>query len=214
MEIIRTPRANQFLQVANEVARDRRLSYRARGVLVFLLSLPDGYALDSDSIADHTPKEGRDAVRAAMRELVSAGYLHRERSQNGKGQWTTRLWITDTPTVPAEDSVSAGRADDGFPVVGQPAVGQPVVGGPGGKDLNTETNTNPLTPNAAALGEPCAKHKRMGRQHARCRDCGTAGRPKCDRESSGRLSERCRAGDGRSCTTDWCECPHHPRRPS
>jgi len=51
-------------------------------------------------------------------------------------------------------------------------------------------------------------------QHKRCRACGTAGRPDCDPLSPGRLSERCRAGDARNCAADWCECPHHPRRPS
>jgi hypothetical protein len=200
MRITRTPRANHFVQMANAAARDRQLSMRARGVLVFLLSLPDNWSIDSESIASETPREGRDAIRSALRELETAGYLQRRKFQNGRGHWVTECAVSDTPT------------EDGFPVVGYPTTGQPTVGTPGPKE--EDGNEYPLTPNAAAVGEPCAKHRSLGRPHSRCRGCGTAGRRQCDRESPGRLSERCRAGDGRNCTADWCECPHHARRPS
>lgn len=46
-----------------------------------------------------------------------------------------------------------------------------------GKRDTESKRENPPTPNANALGEPCPRHKRLGRPHHRCRDCGTAGRP-------------------------------------
>lgn len=59
-------------------AQDENLSFLARGVLAYVLSLPDGWAFSIDRIAKSckaTVKgSGREAVTSAMRELEDAGY--------------------------------------------------------------------------------------------------------------------------------------------
>lgn len=69
------------------------LSFRARGVLLHLLKLPDGTRLDSSRIAaDGT--EGRDAVRNALVELEQLGYVQRNGTQwfwrGNPTHWTVR----------------------------------------------------------------------------------------------------------------------------
>lgn len=78
--IVRTPKTKRFLIISNSVCRDRRLSYRARGVLAHILSLPDRAEVSSSHLARHPedpndPREGRDAVLAALKELQRVGYL-------------------------------------------------------------------------------------------------------------------------------------------
>ena len=114
--IIRTARHERFTILANETVRDHRLSWRARGLLCYLLSLPDNWSTNSDHLAN-AGREGRDAVRSALRELEAAGYLRRQRRQDAAGRWVTESFIYDRPL-----STELPTADDGKPVVGQSGV--------------------------------------------------------------------------------------------
>jgi len=80
----------------NEVLRDCELSYRARGVLAYLLSHPPDWSTSSDRIAAQG-REGRDAIRTALRELHDAGYLQLVREQDQYGYWSTDYLVTDNP---------------------------------------------------------------------------------------------------------------------
>lgn len=121
--IKRAPRPeSDFQLLRNEVARDTRLSYRASGVLADILSRPDNWETSAERLAAARPdKEGRDAIRKALSELEAAGYVKRERVRDAKGHWRTVLTVFDTP----QRDICAGRADDGFSVVGKPVVGSP-----------------------------------------------------------------------------------------
>jgi hypothetical protein len=163
VSIIRAPRPERdFTIVSNAVAQDARLSYRARGVLLAILSRPDGWRTDSEQLAKEG-REGRDAIRAALRELEAAGYVDRKRVRvkdaRGRLVWHTEVWVRDTPdsdkstTGQPVDHKPAGRSDDGFPGVGNPGVGNPGVGNPGvgnpgPKELKTDTKTDqtPVAP--------------------------------------------------------------------
>ena len=121
-KIIRAARpAKNWTEISNFVLRDKRLSYRARGILARLLSNADGFAMNADDLAHESPCEGRDAVRTALAELQSCGYLQRVKSQDEKGRWRTDLFIYDTPQT---------QTDDGKPVVGSPTPGKPTPGKP------------------------------------------------------------------------------------
>lgn len=71
--IVRAPRVQQYVHVHNDDVRDERLSFRARGLLIFLLSLPKDADWTAEQLAAHTP-ETVEEVRAAMRELQANGY--------------------------------------------------------------------------------------------------------------------------------------------
>ena len=75
---------------------DARLSFRALGVLVYLLSKPDHWTVDSRVLCQTHP-EGRDAVRTALSELKEAGYMRQERVLVGGpgGVWKTETVIYD-----------------------------------------------------------------------------------------------------------------------
>ena len=117
--IRRGPRvADNFTILSNAVLDDDRLSFRVRGLLVRLLAEPADWHIRSESIARHSPKEGRDAVRSAMRELVEVGYLVAEKFQDDRGRWTTVQTIYERPAdhvPPGPGKSTLGAADDGRP---------------------------------------------------------------------------------------------------
>lgn len=95
MTILRGPtEADHFTILPNRVIRDQRLSFRARGVLAYLLSMPPGWRTSSTRVARET-REGRDAIRTALEELRTLGYATLDRHQNDAGQWVTEWTITD-----------------------------------------------------------------------------------------------------------------------
>lgn len=95
--IIRAPRPPRgYFEVQNTTARDPRLSYRARGILVRLLSNADGFGMTAADLA-REGKEGRGAILTALKELRQAGYLVTTRKRVERGRWITESIIYDAP---------------------------------------------------------------------------------------------------------------------
>jgi hypothetical protein len=112
--IRRGPRlADNFTIVSNAVVNDESLSFRARAVLIWLLSKPADWRTRSESIAEASPKEGREAIRTAMRELEQQGYLVREKIQNERGQWVTIQTVYEEPVTSVDPSPEPGPRKSG-----------------------------------------------------------------------------------------------------
>jgi hypothetical protein len=66
-------RDNPYVQIDRRTVQDKRLSWEARGMLAYLLSLPPDWRIT----VEHLQKQGdagRDAVRRILRELQTFGY--------------------------------------------------------------------------------------------------------------------------------------------
>ena len=87
-----------FTVVRNTAARDRALTFRARGLLVWMLSHQSGRLITAAAMIDAGP-DGRGEVRAALRELEQADYIRRTRYRGAKGLWHHEMTVTDMPTV-------------------------------------------------------------------------------------------------------------------
>lgn len=119
MSIVRAKRPDSgFTIVDNDVIRDERISWRARGILIGILSRPDNWRTDSTQLASEG-REGREAVRAALRELEACGYLVRTKECGENGRWVTITTVYDTP-----QGITAGHTEDGFPGAGSPGAGK------------------------------------------------------------------------------------------
>lgn len=127
MTTYRVVKRERFAQIDRGVINDRSISFRAKGILTWIMDKPDDWRFTSETLTE-VSTEGRDAIRAALRELEGAGYMRLERVQNPEtGRWQSVR------------SVFEGRAEDGFPVVGKPAAGKP------GAITETETETENLS---------------------------------------------------------------------
>ena len=99
------------MQIRNEVARDSRLSYKARGILIEILSRPDNWETSADALAASGP-DGRTAVLSGLRELREAGYLETVRRRREDGTFNTISSVYDTP--------QNGSPESGFPTSDNP----------------------------------------------------------------------------------------------
>jgi len=112
--IIRSARKeSNFTIVSNKVLRDERLSYRARGILLDILSRPDNWRVSAEALA-RSGKEGRDAILKGLNELRDCGYIVTVKSQDESGKFTTDNYVYDLP-----------QSDNGKPVVGAPTPDYP-----------------------------------------------------------------------------------------
>jgi hypothetical protein len=125
--IHRSHHTQQYVVIPNAIARDTRLSFRARGLLVHLLSLPSEWHVTTDMLAEDNP-DSRESVRRGMRELRDAGYVVLHAGRGAGGRITKHLEVFDTrrghPASGAtcENSASPQVAPDaGIPAAGKPA---------------------------------------------------------------------------------------------
>lgn len=166
--------------LAREIVRDPTISYRSLGIAVRLLSNAPGFTMDSLDLAGEGPgREGRDAVRTALKELESAGYLKRVRSQRQNGQWSTTSTISDTKraaqypetlhsTQSETESHALGYESPSIPkpafqspalpcaAAGKPRTGNPVVGDTGANTGGTTRNIKSTTTTAGEGNSPTA----------------------------------------------------------
>lgn len=109
--IIRVEHKDGYTVVRNKTIRDRRLSYKARGLLVYLLSLPDDATVDRAKLAAAS-RDGERSVRSGLRELAEAGYIVHRKVQNERGRWLTEAVVYESPRRARTDGTktSIGKA--------------------------------------------------------------------------------------------------------
>lgn len=194
MSILRKHQRGRYTVVSNELLNDSRLSFRARGVLAYLLSKPDGWRVRRESIAAEG-KEGREAIRRALLELREAGYYHVrvERMKDGTLASYSDLFEEPREADPSLAGVKPIDVDDELNDQGEeeptgvqkPDAGQPDTGSPDAGKLDALVSTGskhlekyPPTPaNAGELEAEqgqrrCPQHRGQEKPPA-CRACGT-----------------------------------------
>jgi DnaD/phage-associated family protein len=93
---------NPFVMIDRRPIENPALSWRAKGILTYLISRPDNWIVRLGDLVKRSP-DGVYAVRAALKELTNAGHLTRkEERENGKFKQYVLLVhevaITSTPT--------------------------------------------------------------------------------------------------------------------
>lgn len=119
MKIHRSRHEEHFTILPNAALRDERLSYRARGVLMELLSRTPDWRTTADDMAKTAKKqrgpkgEGRDAMRGAFAELKAAGYIVVKKAKGEGGTHTSELHVYDTPQDVTSKNAQKPSSDRG-----------------------------------------------------------------------------------------------------
>ena len=102
MSIVRAARKAQFYNLPTTIVDDDRLSWEARGLLVYLLSKPDKWTVQVRDLINRTKNAigksaGKDKVYSIINELRAAGYIYREFKREGGSFVGVDYEVSETP---------------------------------------------------------------------------------------------------------------------
>ena len=101
--IKRAKQKSHFTQIPNGTARDAGLSIKALGLLTFILSYPDDWIVHLEWITTQR-KDGKHALREAMRELEAGGYAKKVIERDTKtGRVVRKYWTFCDSVCPTSD---------------------------------------------------------------------------------------------------------------
>jgi hypothetical protein len=97
--IIRVKHTTNFTQIHNEFLRNPNVSWKAKGLLCAIMSLPDEWVVKKTTLSQFS-SDGRDATIRAFNELQKNGYVIQlnKYSKDDKGRFTSIVYlISDKP---------------------------------------------------------------------------------------------------------------------
>ena len=126
MAVIRAEKKDNYTVVSNSMIRDERLSLKAKGLMTFILSLPDDWDYNLEGLA-HMNKDGIYAVREAVKELESYGYIIRKRVRKEGRLGGAEYTIVEEPCIKTPHTVK--------PCTDSPILDEPMLEVPTSADL-------------------------------------------------------------------------------
>lgn len=102
---------NPYVMLNKTFLNATNISWKAKGILAYLLSKPDDWKVYESDIVKHST-DGRDGVRKGIQELIKAGYIKRELIQDEKGRLMGYDYqVYEVPTV--DGFSDNGKTDNG-----------------------------------------------------------------------------------------------------
>lgn len=111
--IKRSPRREHYTVIDNLVLQDARLSWKARGILCYVLSMRDDWEVSMKQLAQASPKEGGHALHTALQELVACGYatLEQQRTPDGRRAAGRHYVISEVSRPETMGSLNTGKPE-------------------------------------------------------------------------------------------------------
>lgn len=148
--IFKGGRRRGFTTVYREVAQDRRLSLKARGLFLLLQSLPETWQYTISGLAT-LAGTGKDQIRSGLAELLKVGYLVKEQAHDEGGRFSGNIFVlqeeaplSENPTTVYEQTVPLS----GNPIPEKPMTEKPSTENPTliDKYNNKKINKTPKAP--------------------------------------------------------------------
>ncbi len=111
----------QSWTIPGMLLNDNTITARTKGLYAFIQSRPDGWDFSAEKIAEKM-KDGRDSIRAWLRELESAWYLIRKRYQTDKWFFDIEYHLYESPTELAEEKPKTDYPSSDKPTSEKPSI--------------------------------------------------------------------------------------------
>lgn len=134
MAVYRIQKETNYVVMCKTSLQDNRLSWKAKGLHAYMLSMPDDWRFYDEELQNHA-RDGKDALKSAIKELKNFGYMKRVRKQNEKGKFD---WETIVYEKPYMDN----------PYMEKPLVDNPSMENPqllNNKELSNKELSNEIT---------------------------------------------------------------------
>jgi len=130
MSIIRAPRKeSNFYVLDKKISEDKRLSWAARGLLVFLLGKPDHWTVNVQALINETKgsrkSTGRDGVWGLLKELIDVGYCTRSQTRKADGTLGEMAYTISEQCAEPRTDFQGTEPHTGLPGTAQPFTANP-----------------------------------------------------------------------------------------
>ena len=122
MAVFRVERTQNYTVMSNYHLRDKTISFKAKGLLSLMLSLPEDWDYTLAGLA-RISLEGKDAIRAAVVELEKAGYVQRHQTTDKAGKFGSNEYIIRE--YPASHEPPPEGPSSASPLSGNPMTEEP-----------------------------------------------------------------------------------------
>ena len=123
MAIFKSKLSENYVTLPNVTIQDIELSWEARGLLAFMLSLPSDWAIYKEWLAEQSVMCGKDKLNRILDELIVAGYLVKQQKRSGAGKFAENDWLVYSE----KQSTDEPNTVDGSAVTGKPVNGKPAA---------------------------------------------------------------------------------------
>ena len=106
-------KGHPYTQLSNAaIGLDSPLTLAARGLLAFMLSLPDDWKFSVNGLVEVLPGNGKSSIERALRELEAKGHVVRPRQQhNAHGEFLPSEWIVrESPNNPCSQPLTENQS--------------------------------------------------------------------------------------------------------
>ena len=149
MPVFRAEKTNDYAVIAKHHLKNRAISYKAKGLMTFMLCVPDDWDYSMAGLAV-LASDGIDGVRSGVKELEKHGYLTRRRIRDAGGKLgDIEYTIHEIPqpprniesnNLPAEASSNHDTPISENPILASPILEKPILDFP---TLDKPTQENP-----------------------------------------------------------------------
>ena len=159
MAVFRVERTGDYTVMSNFHLKDKRLSLKAKGLLSQMLSLPDDWDYTLSGLS-YINRESKDAIRSAVNELETAGYIRRRQTTDASGKFAANEYTIFERPIEGEPMLDKPSSEN--PITVNPSAVNPLPENPtqlNTKKSNTQkqnthgSNTHSFFPSAPAAAE-------------------------------------------------------------
>lgn len=170
----------KFVVINKNFLEDKRISFKAKGILTYLLSKPDNWQVMTSELIEAS-SDGEAAVRSALKELEKYGYYKKYpvRTENGTkiDHWESLVYESPQDEAPEQSKAAENKADDspeksdslfcGFPKVENQLVGNPAL-------INNYLLNNDFNKSTTTSSSSFKDNNKTARDRARTKTTGKA----------------------------------------
>ena len=133
MAVFRVERTGDYTVMSNFHLKDKRLSLKAKGLLSQMLSLPDDWDYTLSGLS-YINRESKDAIRSAVNELETAGYIRRRQTTDASGKFAANEYTIFERPIEGEPMLDKPLSEN--PLTVNPSAVNPLPENP--TQLNTK----------------------------------------------------------------------------
>ena len=126
MAVFRTVKNKNYTVMSNYHLRDKNLSLKSKGLLSFMLSLPEDWKYGLKGL-DAVSKDGIYVIRNCVKELEKYGYVQRCMARNAKGQMVDVEYIIYEQPINELKRPCLENPTSGNPILENPTLENPIL---------------------------------------------------------------------------------------